>query len=86
MTRGRQFLQYVLPAVMRPLRILWNQIVGFVFLVLAVSALPRGYKSFQEYTGDTESFFRLVLTGVFIAMMGGFALYSFWRAHKVPRN
>ncbi len=85
-TRGRQFLQHVVPAVMRPLRILWNQIIGFIFLVLAVAAAPRAYRSWREFDGDTESFFRLLLTGIFIGMMGGFALYSFWRAHKVTRS
>jgi hypothetical protein len=83
--RGRQFLKYVLPAIIRPLRILWNQIIGFVFIVLAVWATPRAIKSVQEYSGDLESLFRLVLTGLFLLLMTGFGIYSFWRAHKVPK-
>ena len=83
--RGRQFLRYVLPAVIRPLRILWNQIIGFVFLVLAIWAIPRSVKSVREFNGDPESFFRLLLTALFVLMMAGFGIYSFWRAHKVPK-
>lgn len=84
-SRGRQFIKYILPAVIRPLRILWNQIVGFVFIVLAVWAAPRAVKSVQEFKGDPESLFRIVLTGLFLFLMTGFGIYSFWRAHKVPK-
>lgn len=35
-----KFLSHVLPAILRPLRVLWNQVIGFVFLVFAV--LARG--------------------------------------------
>jgi CDP-diglyceride synthetase len=83
---GRQFAKHVLPAVIRPLRVLWNQIIGFVFLVLAVWAMPRTVRSVRNFTGDTESLFHLLLSGVFVALMGGFGFYSFWRAHKVPKS
>jgi hypothetical protein len=82
---GRQFLGYVLPAVIRPLRVVWNQVVGFMFLVLAAAALPRAIHSARELDGEPGSFFRLLVSGVFIACMTGFGLYSFWRAHKIPK-
>ncbi len=81
-TRGRQFLHHVLPAVIRPLRVLWNQVIGFVFLVLALWAIPSAVRSVREFDGDAESFFRVLLTGLFVAMMAGFAISSFHRAHK----
>ena len=84
--RGRQFLRYVLPAIIRPLRVFGNQIVGFIFLVLTIWAIPRGVKSVREFNGDPESFFHLLLTGLFILLMAGFGVYSFWRAHKVPKS
>jgi hypothetical protein len=83
--RGRQFLHYVLPAVLRPLRVLGNQLVGFIFIVFAIVALPRGIQIAREFKGDPESFFRLSLTAVFILIMAGFGIYSFWRAYKVPK-
>jgi type VI protein secretion system component VasK len=85
LARSRQFLEHVLPAVVRPLRVLWNQMIGFLFLVLAVWAIPRGVRSVREFSGDLESFFRLLLTGLFIAVMGGYGIYSFWRARKAAR-
>ncbi|MGC9972357.1 MAG: hypothetical protein ABSE56_17380 [Bryobacteraceae bacterium] len=84
--RGRQFLQHVLPAIIRPLRVLWNQIIGFLFLVLAAWAVPRGVRSVREFDGNLESFFRLLLTSVFIVAMAGFGIYSFWRARKAAKS
>jgi len=83
--RGSQLLGHVLPAVMRPLRVLWNQVIGFVFLVLALWAVPSAIRSVREFDGDAESLFRVMLTGLFILLMGGFAISSFRRAHKASR-
>jgi CDP-diglyceride synthetase len=85
-SHGRQFVKHVLPGVIRPLRVLWNQIIGFVFLVLAAWAMPRTVHSVRDFNGDPESFFHLLLSTVFVILMGGFGLYSFWRARKVPRS
>jgi len=85
LTRGRQLLEHLLPAVLRPLRVLWNQIIGFVFLVLALWALPSGIRSVREFDGDAESFFRVLLSGLFIVLMAGFAISSFRRAHRASR-
>ena len=85
-SHGRQFVKHVLPAVIRPLRILWNQIIGFVFLVLTVWAVPRTVRNVREFSGDPESLVHLLLSSVFVALMGGFCVYSFWRAHKVPKS
>jgi hypothetical protein len=84
-SRGRRFLQYVLPAVLRPIRVLFNQMVGLIFMLFAIAALPRGIQIAREFNGDPESFFRLILTVLFIAIMAGFGIYSFWRAHKIPK-
>ncbi len=84
--RGRQFLHYVLPAVIRPLRILWNQIIGFFFLVLTIWAAAGAWRSLKNFKpGDPESVFRVLLGALFIVLMAGYGIYSFWRAHKVPK-
>jgi len=64
---------------------MWNQIIGFFFVVIAVWAVPRAVRSVHEFDGGAPALFRLVLSGLFVAMMAGFGLYSFWRAHKVPK-
>jgi hypothetical protein len=85
--KGRQFAQHVLPAVIRPLRILWNQIIGFFFLVLTIWAVAGAWRSLREFKpGDPESLFRVGLGALFIVIMAAYGIYSFWRAHKVPKS
>lgn len=82
----RQFLHHVLPAIIRPLRVAWNQIIGFFFLVLAVWAAPHTVRTARQFKGDAESLFRLVISGVFVVIMAWFGIQSFWRARKVPKS
>ena len=84
--RGRQFVKHVLPAIIRPLRVLWNQVIGFFFLALAAWAMPAAIRSIREYDGDPESFFHVTLSGLFILMMAGFGVYSFRRANRAGKG
>ena len=84
--RIKQFFHYVLPAVIRPLRVLWNEIVGFVFLVLAVWAMPSTIRAVREFDGDAEGIVRIFLAGLFISLMLWFGISSFLRARKISRS
>ncbi len=84
--RVRQFLGFVIPGVIRPLRVLWNEVIGFVFLVLAVWAIPSATRNFRNFTGDAESFFRILLTCLFIVIMLYFGVTSFLRARRIGRS
>jgi len=57
--RIRQFLRFILPGIIRPMRVLWNEVIGFVFLALAVWAMLSGVRTIREYEGDGDSIFRL---------------------------
>ncbi len=84
----RQFLSYVVPGIIRPLRVLWNEIIGFVFLALAVWAVPSSIRAYREFAekGDSESLFRVVLAGLFAFIMVWFGLGSFRRARRISRS
>ncbi|MCW5976571.1 MAG: hypothetical protein KIT09_00765 [Bryobacteraceae bacterium] len=82
----RQFVQHVVPGVVRPMRVLWNEIIGFVFLALAVWAVPSTIRAAREFDGDADSFFRVVLAGLFAALMIGFGVTSFLRARRISRS
>ena len=77
----QKFLGHVIPGVVRPLNILWNQVIGFFFLVLAVFPMPTAYRSFNE--GNMP---RFLLAVVFIIIMAMFGISSFWRARKISRS
>ena len=82
----RQFLGHVLPGVMRPLRILWNQMIGFVFVVFAVAATPSIVRSIQALDTPQGSLLRVLLVVAFAGLMAYFGISSFLKARKISRS
>ena len=77
---GRTFIQHVGPAVIKPARTLWNEVIGFIFLCLAV---PFGYKAITFARADHAGWIPLAAVSAFLM---GFSLHSFLRARKISRS
>ena len=45
---GKQLLKHVVPAVVKPMRVLWNEVIGFVFLALGVMMAFSTYRNFRD--------------------------------------
>ena len=84
--RVRQFLQHVLPGIIKPLRVLWNQVIGLLFVSFAVITIPSATRALREFDGDAESVFRVILTTLFGLLMVFFGIGSFLRARKISRT
>ena len=84
--KARLFLSHVVPAVIRPLRVLWNEIIGFFFIVLAAWATPAAIRNVRALDQGAGSIFRAALSLIFAGLMVGFAIYSFLRALKISRS
>ncbi len=82
----RTFLATVLPGIMKPLRVLWNEIIAFFFFVMAVIAVPATYRAVRDFNGELEVLGRIFLTGTFALVMGGYGVYSFFRARKIGKT
>ncbi len=82
----QQFLRHIVPGVIRPLRIVWNEIIGFIFLVFALVPIPRTWRTWNEYDRTGEGLFNVLLSVVFITIMASFAYGSFRRARKIART
>jgi hypothetical protein len=82
----RQFLQHVVPGVIRPLHVLWNQVIGFLFVVLGLLPIPSAIRGVRNYQGDGESFVRVALSVTFAALMLYYGISSFFRARKISRS
>jgi hypothetical protein len=82
----QRFLAHVLPGVIRPLHALWNQMIGFLFLVLAASPVPTIIRNIRTYHTDPQSLFHIVVSGVFVLIMLYFGLTSLWKARKISRS
>jgi hypothetical protein len=79
---AKKFLGHVVPGVIRPIHILWNQVIGFFFLVLAV--LP--VRSIVRDWGKSDGAPRLALEIPFAILMGAFGIHSFLRARKISKS
>jgi hypothetical protein len=81
LSTAKRFLGHVVPGIIKPVHILWNQVIGFFFIVLALMPVPSAIRSW----GDEGSGPRLALTIPFVLLMGWFGISSFWRARKISK-
>jgi hypothetical protein len=81
-----RFVGHVMPGVIRPLHALWNQLIGFIFLLLAVGATPSAVRNVRQFQGDFESSMRAGLVFVFMALMLYFGITSLLRARRIARS
>ena len=83
---GRKFLGHVLPGIVRPMHILWNEVIGFIFICLALSSLPSLWRIYREYDGELKSLVRMGTAVGFALIMLCFGIGSFRRAKKISRS
>jgi hypothetical protein len=81
-----RFMEHVVPGVVRPLRVLWNEIIGFVFLCLAAWAVPSAIRNVRGLSTDQGSLGKVTLSFGFLCLMAYFAISSFLRARKISRS
>jgi hypothetical protein len=84
--KARKFLSTVVPGVLKPLRVLWNEVIGFMFLAMAVIFGFSAWKNRGKLGGDFTSTLSMVLVVGFVLMLAGFGISSFLRARKIGRS
>ena len=80
------FLRHVLPGIMKPLHVLWNEVIGFIFLVLAVFVGVSTYRRAQSFSGDAGGLMILIASFAFAAVLAYYGVSSFFRARKISRS
>jgi len=83
-TLGR-FMEHVVPGVVRPLRVLWHEIIGFIFIVLAVIFGSSAIRNFRMQSEEV-SILRLAVSFFLPILMAYFGITSFLRARKASRS
>lgn len=76
---AKKFFDHVIPGVIRPIHILWNQAIGFVFIVLAVVF------GFRIARGSEPIGIQLV-GGIFVLLIAWYGISSFWKARKISKS
>ncbi len=68
--------------VIRILRQLWLEVTGAIFLALAAFGVPSALREWRLLQ-EGGSLYRFATTIVFIAMMAGFGIFSFWKSRRL---
>lgn len=84
--KTQRLIRTVVPGIIKPLRALWNEMIGFVFLVFAVFAASSVVRAWRNYDGSGDSVARMALGGFFTLLMAYFGVTSFLRARKIGRS
>ena len=84
--QARNFATHVVPHVVRPAQIIWNQAIGAIFLILALPAVLKGWQLYRDLESNPKNAFGLVLSVLFVAVMMFFSLSSFLKARRLSRR
>ena len=76
-----EFIKHVVPAVIKPARTLWNEVIGFIFICLGVSFGFRVVLCARS--GET---FKAVVCTIGTLVMAYYGVTSFLRARKISRS
>lgn len=80
---AKTFARTVVPEVVRPARVIWNQGIGALFLVLAVPAVMKALQILRGPKPDEQGTFALILSVVFASIMIIFGVASLLKARRI---
>lgn len=81
----REFRNHIVPAIIKPLRIVWNQSIAFLFFAIAFLGGVMVYREYKQRS-EMDAILALLLGGFFVAMMAGYGFHSLWRARRASRH
>jgi hypothetical protein len=83
---ARKFAQHVVPHVVKPARIVWNQVIGVIFLAFGIPAVFKAVGFYRTLDSEPQSMVRLIWTAIFALIMVCFGVGSFLRARRISRS
>lgn len=88
---GAQFVKHVIPAVMKPTRVLWNQLIGFVFTIFTIFFGFKTVRLLIDYAKHPPADAAMPVVNLSIAVVptavaAWFAISSFLRARRISRS
>lgn len=81
-----KFFRAVLPGVVKPMHALWNEILGFLFLSIALLMVRSIYRAWQSLDADPANWVKFLLTLFLFLVMLFFGLHGFWKARRISRS
>ena len=85
----KKFFEIVMPGVIKPLRALWNEMIGFLFLAIAVFMIRPTWKAYQKLQTDADPGEAIVglVGGAGLLIVGLiFGIHGFWKARRISKS
>jgi predicted phage tail protein len=86
LSHAQKFAQHVVPEVIRPARIIWNQAIGGIFLLFAVMFFGNGFRYFDSKTGVIHNPVGFGFSLFLGLVMAFFGITSFLKARRIGRR
>lgn len=71
---------------MKPARTLWHEIIGFLFICLAIIFIPSGIRHARQFDGSIGSVLTIGMYIFFVIVMLCYGVSSFLRARRISRS
>lgn len=75
-----------MPAVVKPAQTLWHEVIGFLFLSLAIIFIFSGFRAIREFDGSIGAVLRVAMLVFCVCLLGGYGISSFRRARRISRS
>jgi uncharacterized membrane protein YfcA len=85
MSDAHRFAHHVVPEVVRPARVIWNQAIGGLFLLFTVFFLGCAFNYYRQSEVDPKSGLGFGLALFMGVVMAYFSVASFLKARKIAR-
>jgi hypothetical protein len=82
----KQFFGHVIPAILRPLHVLLDQVVGFFFACLTAWAAWSRMRYYRQLDTPQGSVTFVILTFGAAVLLLYLTIASFWKARKTSRS
>lgn len=82
----KKFFRTVVPSIIKPLRVLWNEVLGTIFIAFAIVLVRPTWRSYRELDTDPANLIKLLLSILFLTLMAGFGIHAFWRARRISKS
>lgn len=82
---ARKFAQHVVPEVVRPARIIWNQAIGAIFLLFALLFFGNSVRYYNGIGADPRNSVALGFSLFLGIVMAFFGIASFRKARHISR-
>lgn len=68
------------------LHMLWLEVTGFLFLVLAIIGFGAAFREYRRYSAGATTSGKVVLAAGFALLFAYFGLNSFFRSHRKSKR